>query len=375
MGSRRTALYESHLAAGARMVDFSGWEMPLQYSSVREEHLAVRTSAGLFDVSHMGRFSILGDGIPPFLDRLLTGRLSDLGSARARYTLMCDLEGGIVDDLVVYRDPEGGWHCVVNAGNRSTDLDWMRGHAPDPVSLIDRSDEVGLLALQGPSAAAILRAAGGDLEHLPYFALARAPVGSVPMLVSRTGYTGEDGFELFVPTPQLPRVWDVLIDHGAVPCGLAARDVCRLEAGLRLHGSDMGRDTDPLEVGLGWTVKLDKPDDFVGRSALERKRREGPRREMVGLLGLGRSIPRHGAGVGGEPPLGLVTSGTYSFWLNRGIGMALVRVGSTRVGDLISMDVRGVPGQVEVASLPLYRGSVGSLSGGAASRPSKNSSA
>jgi aminomethyltransferase len=338
------------------MVDFAGWEMPQHYSSVREEQEAVRAGAGVFDVSHMGRFEVRGSAAAGYLQGVVTNDVSRLEPNRARYTLLCRPDGGIVDDLVVYRS-EAAWLVVVNAANRERDMAWLRERAPAGVEIVDRSDELGLVALQGPHAEQVLRTCGTDLAGVPYFGMAEADLGGKRCLVSRTGYTGEDGFELFVPTALAGRTWDALLESGAVPCGLAARDVCRLEAGLRLYGSDMDERTNPYEVGLGWTVKLGK-GDFVGRAALGQIREEGPRRELVGLGCAERTIPRHGAAVSLDGrEIGVVTSGTYSFWLRRGIAMASVETAPARAGSQVGVESRGGWGAAEVVPMPFYRGS------------------
>ncbi|HZV49213.1 MAG TPA: glycine cleavage system aminomethyltransferase GcvT [Candidatus Dormibacteraeota bacterium] len=356
--AERTPLHGRHLQAGARMTEFAGWEMPLQYTSVREEQRAVRTGAGLFDVSHMGRFEVLGSDAGAFLQHLVTNDLSRLAPGRAQYDLSCRPDAGIVDDLVVYR-LERTWLVVGNAGNRGKDLEWMRAHAPAGVEIVDRTHELGLIALQGPSAPGLLPAAEMGPGSLPRFGVGRTTVAGVEVLASRTGYTGEDGFELFVTADRAEQVWDALVEAGARPCGLAARDVCRLEAGLRLYGNDMDETTNPYEVGLGWVVKLDK-GPFLGREALRRIREQGPARTLIGLAG-GRTIPRPGAVVRrGGRPIGSVTSGTYSFWLGMGIGMALVETGTAPAGARVELDLSGRGGPAEVVPLPLYRGTAAS---------------
>lgn len=338
------------------MVDFAGWEMPQQYTSVREEHEAVRTSAGVFDVSHMGRFDVRGAGAGEFLQGVVTNDIGRLGPYRAQYNLLCRPDGGIVDDLVVYRT-DVAWLVVVNAGNREKDLAWLRDLAPAGIEVVDRSDEIGLLALQGPEAERMLPAADVDLADLRYFGISEGTLAGERCLISRTGYTGEDGFELFVPVARLAAVWDELLRTGVRPCGLAARDVCRLEAGLRLYGSDMDEATNPYEAGLGWTVKLAK-GDFVGRDALQRIREAGPSRELVGLGCADRGIPRHGAAVRqGGRAIGTVTSGTYSFWLGHGIAMASVEAAAPPAGSQVEIETRSGGTAAEVVPLPFYRGS------------------
>ena len=356
MAGRRTPLHSLHVAAGARIVDFAGWEMPQQYSSVKEEQEAVRTGAGLFDVSHMGRYEVRGDGAGAFLQGVVTNDVGRVEPHRAQYTLLCRPDGGIVDDLVVYRG-EDSWLVVVNAGNREKDLAWLRERTPAGVDVVDRSDELALLALQGPGAARLLPAEGIDISALGYFGTAEGFIAGAPSLISRTGYTGEDGFELFVATARAGTVWTALVEAGARPCGLAARDVCRLEAGLRLYGSDMDEETNPYEAGLGWTVKLAK-GDFVGREALRRIKEVGAHRELVGLGCADRTIPRHGAAVSlGNRTIGEVTSGTYSFWLSRGIAMASVEARAVPVGGQVGVATRSGEAVAEVVPLPFYRGS------------------
>jgi aminomethyltransferase len=338
------------------MVDFAGWEMPQQYRSVKDEQDAVRTTAGVFDVSHMGRFEVRGAAAGEFLQGVVTNDVGRLAPNRAQYNLLCRPDGGILDDLVVYRS-ERAWLVVVNAANRDKDLSWLRERAPAGVEVADRSDEVGLLALQGPEAERLLPAEDVDLSALRYFGVAEGTVAGATSLISRTGYTGEDGFELFVPEARLGAVWDALLEAGVRPCGLAARDVCRLEAGLRLYGSDMDETTNPYEAGLGWTVKPAK-GDFVGRDALLRIAEAGPRRELVGLGCADRGIPRHGAAVSlGDRVIGEVTSGTYSFWLGRGIAMAFVEAGTASAGSQVGIATRSGEAAAEVVPLPFYRGS------------------
>lgn len=338
------------------MVEFGGWDMPQQYASVKEEQEAVRTGAGIFDVSHMGRFEVRGSAAQEYLQGLVTNDVSHLGPNRAQYNLLCRPDGGIIDDLVVYHS-EAAWLVVVNAANREKDIAWLRDQAPSGIEILDRSHELSLIALQGPRAQEVLPAEGIDLDGIRYFGMGAGLVAGVHTLVSRTGYTGEDGFELFVPSPRAGAVWESLVDAGARPCGLAARDVCRLEAGLRLYGSDMDERTNPYEAGLGWTVKLTK-GEFVGRESLQRIRDEGPRWELIGLRGADRTIPRHGAAVSfQESEIGTVTSGTYSFWLRHGIGMASVQTPAVPAGSQVSVGTRSGDGVAEVVPMPFYRGS------------------
>jgi aminomethyltransferase len=340
------------------MVDFGGWELPQQYTSIRDEHLAVRKAAGLFDISHMGRFRVTGDGSLDFLQGLLTNDLRRIGPGHAQYNLMCNQAGGVLDDLVVYWGDDGFW-VVVNASNREKDLAWMRAHAPSTIDIDDRTFQLALVALQGPNAEQLLPAAG--LPDIPYFGFRAGEVAGAPAMISRTGYTGEDGFEVFVDSGRVGDVWDAILeggrDAGLLPAGLGARDATRLEAALRLYGNDMDETVNPYEAGLGWTVKLDK-GEFVGRAALAKVREEGPRRTLIGLRSEPGSIPRHGAAVMSDGRrTGAVTSGTHSFFLGYPIALAMVEVSQFRVGDKVAVEVRGREAPAEVAKLPFYRGS------------------
>jgi aminomethyltransferase len=355
-------LHAEHVALGGRMVDFGGWDLPQQYSSIRDEHLAVRNVAGIFDLSHMGRLDVRGKGVAEYLQSLLTNDVSHVAPGRAQYTLLCREDGGILDDLVIYRRAEDDFLVVVNAANRLKDIRWMRDQLPAGVTLDDRTHDVSLIALQGPRAESLLPAGGLDVAALPYFGFGQGEIDGVPSLISRTGYTGEDGFELFVPAEHAAEVWRAVLAAGkaagVLPCGLGARDVCRLEAGLRLYGNDMDEATNPYDAGLGWTVKLGK-GAFQGSEALATIKAAGGHRRMVGLTTSDRTIPRHDSAVSRDgEPIGRVTSGTWSFYLNRGVAMASLDAGSGGPGDRVEVDVRGRSGSAEVVALPIYRGSV-----------------
>jgi aminomethyltransferase len=350
------------------MVDFGGWELPQQYTSIRDEHIAVRKVAGLFDISHMGRFKVTGAAAFDFLQSLLTNDLSRIAEGRAQYNLMCNEQGGILDDLVVYWGDDG-FFVVVNAANRERDLDWMRSHAPSAVTIEDRTFELALIAFQGPKAEELMPAKG--LGDLPYFGFRPAQVAGTSALVSRTGYTGEDGFEIFVAADRVVKVWDAIVEkgapHGVLPAGLGARDATRLEAALRLYGNDMDESVNPYEAGLGWTVRVDKPS-FIGRAALARVKTDGPKRTLVGLKTAAGDIARHGAAVHNQDrQVGIVTSGTHSFFLGHPIALALVEVASLRVGETAGVDVRGRQASADVVQLPFYRGSARSAAASAKS--------
>jgi aminomethyltransferase len=360
--TERTALHAEHVALGGRMVDFGGWDLPQQYTSIRDEHLAVRSVAGLFDLSHMGRLDVRGRGAAGYLQGLLTNDVNHVEPGRAQYTLLCREDGGILDDLVIYRRGDDDFLVVVNAANRVKDVGWMRDHLPAGVSLDDRTYDVSLIALQGPRAESLLPASGLDASSLPYFGFGQGEVDGVPTLISRTGYTGEDGFELFMPSEHAVDVWRAVLGagkaEGVLPCGLGARDACRLEAGLRLYGNDMDETSNPYDAGLGWTVKLDK-GPFLGSEALASIKAAGPRRRMVGLKTTDKTIPRHDSAVLRDgAAIGRVTSGTWSFFLNQGVAMASLESGKGGPGDSVEVDVRGRAGKAEVVALPIYRGSV-----------------
>ena len=342
------------------MVDFGGWEMPQQYSSIRDEHFAVRQAAGLFDVSHMGRLWIAGPGAEAYLQRLLTNDVASVAPGHAIYTQMCRDDGGTIDDLVVYRETEERFLVVVNASNREKDVTWMLEHLPLDATLEDHTVDLSLIAFQGPLAHELLPGSG-TTDDIPYFGFRRGEVAGVPGLISRTGYTGEDGFELFAASDRVGAVWDAILDAGksagVLPAGLGARDATRLEAALRLYGNDMDETVNPYEAGLGWTVKLGK-GDFVGSDALRQVKAEGPRRNLIGLKTEPGNIARHGAAVMSEArKVGVVTSGTHSFFLGYPIALAMVEAGTFRVGDSAAVEVRGREAPAEVVKLPFYRGS------------------
>src|SRR5262245_4742216 len=315
--ARRTPLFEAHRELGARLVEFAGWEMPLSYGSAIEEHHAVRRRCGLFDVSHMGEIELRGPAAQALCQELTVNDVSRLGDGDGQYTVLCNERGGVLDDLVLFRLAAERFLLVVNAANTAADLAWIEQHAPADVSVLDRSAELALLALQGPEAERALRTLTAlDLTALRPFTMREAIVAGVDAQVSRTGYTGEDGFEILLPGADARPVWDALlaaVRRGeGLPAGLAARDTLRLEAGLPLCGTDMDADTTPLEAGIAWVVKLRKAH-FVGRNALASQAAAGPERRLVGLRLDEPGIPRHGNAVWqGGARVGTVTSGTKS---------------------------------------------------------------
>ncbi len=343
------------------MVDFGGWELPQQYTSIRDEHLAVRKVAGLFDISHMGRLVVEGPGAEPSLQWLMTNDLAPLAPGHAMYTLMCKEDGGAIDDLVVYRESKDRFLVVVNAANRAKDTAWMQEHLAGGATIEDHTEDMSLIAFQGPRAHELLPKGSSETDDIPYFGFRAGKVAGESALISRTGYTGEDGFELFVDSGRVGEVWDAILAAGkalgVLPAGLGARDATRLEAALRLYGNDMDETVNPYEAGLGWTVKLGKPD-FIGRDALAKVKAEGARRSLVGMRTEPGSIPRHGAAVSRDGHhVGTVTSGTHSFFLGHPIALAMVEGPSFRVGDRVTIEVRGREAPADVVKLPFYRGS------------------
>ncbi|WP_324669033.1 glycine cleavage system aminomethyltransferase GcvT [Geochorda subterranea] len=346
----RTPLSHLHERAGAWMFEFAGWWMPVQYTGIVEEHRAVRERAGLFDLSHMGHLVVEGPDAARALDALLTFGVGSQAVGQARYGVMCLPGGGIVDDLVVYREGPERFRLVVNAACREKDRAWVEQHlAGWQAALADRTGDVALVAVQGPRAQELLvpLTRGLDLEALGFFRFAEAQVAGIRTTVSRTGYTGEDGFELFVEATDAERLWQALMEQGAsvgaVPVGLGARDTLRLEARYPLYGHDIDETTTPLEAGLGWVVDFDKPD-FIGRHALVQQRAGGPLRRLVGFVLEERGVPREGYALldpESGRKLGAVTSGTLSPTLQRGIGMGYVAAGAAEPGRLLGVEVRG----------------------------------
>lgn len=369
-GLKRTALFDEHVALGARMVPFAGWEMPVQYAGIIEEHNAVRSSAGVFDVGHMAEFRVYGFGAFDFLQSMFTndlGRIDRIGNAQ--YTLMCDEDGGIIDDLIVYHSGDLEYLIIANAGNRQTDLDWLRAHAPSgagagsdddvghgPVEVADESDRTSLIAVQGPRAlAAIAELAGPDWRPPERFSVAEARLGGIPTLVARTGYTGEDGVEILTHVSQAADMWRALLSFPEVtPCGLGARDTLRLEMGYHLYGQDMDRGVDPVSAGLGWVVPPEK-EGCVGCEAISRIREAGVTRKLVGLVVEG-GIPRPGMAVLREgAEVGKVASGTFSPTLQTGIATAYLPVEMSESGTEFDVAIRMKLARAVVARPPFVK--------------------
>jgi aminomethyltransferase len=347
---RRTALFDRHRAAGARLVPFAGWEMPVQYRGVKEEHLSVRTDAGVFDVSHMGEIETCGPQATALLQRLLSNDLRRLPEGGAQYSVLCREDGGVLDDLFTYRLAEEVYLTVTNASNHERDLAWFERQAADfDADVIDRATDFAMLAVQGPRARAVVESlADGPLP--PRFHVCQRTVAGVPMLVCGTGYTGEDGVELLIDPTCAEEVWDALIDDGVKPVGLGARDTLRLEVCYHLYGNDLMESRGPIEAGLGWCCKEDT--GFIGSEAVRAARAAGPAEKLAAFRFTGPGIPRQGNPVVGG---GEVTSGTMSPSLGVGIGMAYVPAASAEPGTELEIDVRGKVRPAVVEKKPLYR--------------------
>ena len=342
----RTPLYERHVALGARMVPFAGWEMPVQYRGIGAEHRAVRDDCGVFDVSHMGELEVDGPRAHDLLQSLLANDLDKVdATGGAQYTLLTNERGGIEDDLIVYRLEPGRYLVIVNASNREHDFGWMKEREVHGSDVRDVSEGFGLLAVQGPRSLERL-----DLPPAPRFTVAMGQLDGIECLIARTGYTGEEGVELMVDSEDAPALWDRVLERGAVPCGLGARDTLRLEACLPLHGNDISPETDAVSAGLGWVCALDK--DFTGVAELRRIKQDGPPRKLAAFVMAEGGIPRAGMAIeeGGE-----VTSGTHSPMLGVGIGLGYVPPALAAPDSRITVDVRGVGRAARVVKKPIYR--------------------
>jgi glycine cleavage system T protein (aminomethyltransferase) len=342
---RRTPLHERHVALGARMVPFAGWEMPVQYEGVIPEHRAVREGCGTFDVSHMGELEVEGPRARELLQGLLSNDLDRVEPGGAQYTLLTNERGAIVDDLIVYALDPFRFLLIVNASNRETDFNWLKEREVPGSDVRDVSDEYGLIAVQGPLTLERL-----DLPAAPAFTFAEGEVAGITCMINRTGYTGEAGVELLVMADEAAELWDAVLDRGAKPCGLGARDSLRLEVCYPLHGNDIGPDTDAISAGLGWVCALDK--DFTGADELRRIREAGPERRLIAFVMEERAVPRQGMPIleGGE-----VTSGTHSPMLDKGIGMGYVPAVLAEPGQELTIDVRGRHRRARVVKKPIYR--------------------
>ncbi|HLX41432.1 MAG TPA: glycine cleavage system aminomethyltransferase GcvT [Ktedonobacteraceae bacterium] len=359
---KRTPLYAAHKALGARLVEFSGWEMPVQYSSIIDEHNAVRTHAGLFDVSHMGEFKASGSDALAFLQYLVPNDVAKLAIGQALYTQLCKPDAGVIDDLLIYHLSEHDYMLVVNAGNIETDYAWVEQQSknfPD-VQLANQSDATALLALQGPLAQSILQPLTEvELASIRYYHFEAGLVDGVNCIISRTGYTGEDGFELYFAPVDAPKLWNELLavgkPQGLLPVGLGARDTLRLEAGYCLYGHELNEQTNPLEAGLGWTVKLNK-GNFIGRDALVQIKEQGVERKLIGVEMIERGVCRSEYVIyDNEHPIGSLTSGAPSPTLHKNIGMGYAVAAHARIGEEVAIDIRGKKVAARIVAVPFYK--------------------
>ena len=356
---RKTPLYEEHVRLGGKIVPFAGWLLPVQYSGVIAEHMAVREKCGIFDVSHMGELLLKGQSAKENLNHLLTNDYTDMPVGAARYSPMCNENGGCVDDLIVYKKAEDDYFIVVNAANKDKDYAWMKEHLLPGSELTDASDDYAQIALQGPKAEEILKklAAEEDIPTGYYTALFDRTVDGMNCIISRTGYTGEDGFEIYLSPANAPKMWNLLLDagkeEGLIPCGLGARDTLRLEASMPLYGHEMNDEISPRETGLGIFVKM-KKEDFIGKAALVQRGK--PTVKRVGLKVTGRGILReHQTVLLDGKEIGHTTSGTFCPYLNQPVAMAILPKEYAEIGTALEVDVRGRKVPVEVIALPFYK--------------------
>lgn len=361
--SRRTSLYEEHVAAGGRMVPFAGFELPVQYSGLVPEHTAVRTKAGLFDVSHMGEIFVRGCRAFEFVQLVSCNDHTKMVAGRAQYTGLMYPQGTFVDDVLVHKISEEEYMLVVNAANVDKDFEYLAdsASAEEGVEVENRSDEIAQIAVQGPLSPQILQPlTETDLSEIKYYRFVDGVVAGTKAMIARTGYTGEDGFELYVAPGDAPTVWRAVLEagkpHGLIPAGLGARDTLRLEAGMSLYGHEIDETTTPLEAGLGWIVKLDK-GDFIGRDVIERQKEEGVETKLVGFEMIERGIARHGYAIRleeGAAPVGRVTSGTQLPSLGKAMGMAYLPVSACEEGQELLIEIRGRDARARVVPTPFY---------------------
>ncbi|WP_332236793.1 glycine cleavage system aminomethyltransferase GcvT [Sporolactobacillus sp. KGMB 08714] len=360
--SKTTPLYETYRKMGAKLIDFGGYLLPVQISGIKQEHQAVRTKAGLFDVSHMGEFRLDGTGAETFLQRMVTNDVSVTEPGDALYTAMCYEDGGTVDDLMVYRLSQTAFMLVVNAANIDKDFEWLSRHLEGGAKLTNQSAKTALLAIQGPEAEKILqKIAAFNLKEIRHFHFKdNVILDGISSLVSRTGYTGEDGFELYCPWERAPQLWDALLESGEedglLPCGLGARDTLRFEARLPLYGQELSPTISPLEAGIGFAVKLGKQSDFIGKGALAAQKEKGVPRKIVGIEMIERAIPRTHYGVySGSAEIGAVTTGTQSPTLGKNLGLALIDSDFSAIGTEVEIDIRGKRKKAKIVKTPFYK--------------------
>jgi aminomethyltransferase len=360
--TRRTPLYDEHIRLKGKMVDFAGWEMPVQYTGVIDEHRAVRTHAGIFDVSHMGQIEFTGPHAEVAVQYLTTNDVKAMTDGRAQYSVLCNERGTVVDDVIVYRFSRDRYILVVNASNVAKDFAWFKKNNRYGAELRDRSDDFALIAFQGPSSLSILqRMTDIDMASVATYHFAEGSVaGKAGCIVAKTGYTGEEGVEIFTRPGDAASIWRAILSEGesagVVPIGLGARDTLRLEMKYSLYGHEITEETNPIEAGLSWVVKLDTPDDFIGKDVLKKVSAEGVTRKLVGLRMIDRGIPRDGYPIIiGERKAGFVTSGTMSPSLNIAIGIGYVPVENAAIGNEILVDIRGQERKAEIVKTPFYK--------------------
>ncbi|MBO8163171.1 MAG: glycine cleavage system aminomethyltransferase GcvT [Brevibacillus sp.] len=359
---KRTPLFPVYARYGAKTIDFGGWELPVQFTSISQEHEAVRTKAGLFDVSHMGEVEVAGEGALPYLQRLTTNDVAKLAAGQAQYSVMCYPDGGTVDDLLVYKLEEDRYWLVINAANIEKDLAWLNQHLTEGVKVTNISDRIAQLALQGPLAETILqRLTDTDLSEIGFFHFQRdVSLDGIKTFVSRSGYTGEDGFELYVDREQAIPLWEKLLaagrEDGLIPCGLGARDTLRFEARLPLYGQELSEKITPIEAGIGFAVKTDKGVPFIGCEVLKQQKEQGAPRKLVGIEMIDRGIPRtHYPVYVGDKHVGEVTTGTQSPTLKKNVGLALLDKAYTAIGTEVEVEIRGKRLKAKVVPTPFYK--------------------
>lgn len=356
---KRTPLFEVYKDFGAKTIDFGGWDLPVQFSSIKEEHEAVRTKAGLFDVSHMGEIEVKGKDSLAYLQKMMTNDVSKLKDGGAQYTAMCYENGGTVDDLLVYKKADEDYLLVVNASNIEKDYDWLASKVTEEVTVTNVSETFAQLAIQGPLAEeALQKLTSTDLSEIKFFKFKEnVEINGIPALVSRTGYTGEDGFEIYSASEKAVELWNVILkDENVIPCGLGARDTLRFEANLALYGQELSKDITPLEAGIGFAVKVNKEEDFFGKEVLKDQKENGVPRKLVGIEMIDKGIPRHGYEVFvGEEQVGEVTTGTQSPTLKKNIGLALLKKEFTELETEVEVQVRKKRLKAKVVKTPFYQ--------------------
>ncbi|OCA91088.1 glycine cleavage system protein T [Bacillus sp. FJAT-27225] len=360
---KRTPLFETYKEYGGKTIDFGGWELPVQFSGIKEEHEAVRTKAGLFDVSHMGEIEVKGADSLSYLQKMMTNDVSKIVDGAAQYTAMCYENGGTIDDLLIYKKGMDHYLLVVNASNIEKDYSWLEDHLEGNVTIENLSDRFALLALQGPLAGQVLQklASHDNLSEIGFFKFKEGvELNGTKALVSRTGYTGEDGFEIYCDPQDAIKLWKEILEagqeEGVLPCGLGARDTLRFEAGLALYGQELSSEISPLEAGIGFAVKLNKESDFIGKEALKVQKENGIPRKLIGIEMIDRGIPRHGYPVfSGDSKIGEVTTGTQSPTLKRNIGLVLVETENAELGQEVLVEIRGKKLKAKIIPVPFYK--------------------